>query len=114
MYLLEFSCSQIDKGVYDLISTVFTVLWILIPLLLVIFGVLDMAKAVTAGEEKEMKTAQQLLIKRLIYALIAFFVVALVKTVFRVINNNDSNTSTSNALQCIDCFINGSSSTGCQ
>ncbi len=49
-----------------------------IPLLLIVFGLLDLGKAVIAGKEDEMKKAQGTLIKRFIYAVAAFLIVTLV------------------------------------
>jgi len=52
-----------------------------VPLLLIIFGMLDLGKAVVASKEDEIKKGQQMFIKRLIAAVIVFFVVAVVKLV---------------------------------
>ena len=49
-----------------------------IPLVLIVFGLLDLGKAVIAGKEDEMKKAQGTLIKRFIYAVAAFLIVTLV------------------------------------
>ena len=38
-------------------------------IILIIFGMLDLAKAVMANDDKEMKEAQKKLIKRIVYAL---------------------------------------------
>jgi mannose/fructose/N-acetylgalactosamine-specific phosphotransferase system component IIC len=53
-----------------------------IPILLIIFGMLDLGKAVVAGKEDEIKKNQQLLVKRAISAVAVFFVVTLVTLVF--------------------------------
>lgn len=49
-----------------------------IPLALIVFGLLDLGKAVIAGKEDEMKKAQGTLIKRFMYAVAAFLIVTLV------------------------------------
>lgn len=49
-----------------------------IPILLIVFGLIDLGKAVIAGKEDEMKKAQGTLIKRFIYAVAAFLIVTLV------------------------------------
>ncbi len=97
----------IDPIVPGITSTIVNVIKWAIPVILIIFGLLDMAKAVIANEEKEMKEAQKMLIKRLIYAVVAFLVVALVQAVFGLLAKADANgNNASNATQCIDCFIN--------
>ncbi|MBP3460827.1 MAG: hypothetical protein J6K21_00255 [Bacilli bacterium] len=106
MFLLECGIS-IDPIVPGITSTIVTVIKWAIPIILIILGLLDMAKAVIANEEKEMKEAQKMLIKRIIYAVVAFLVVALVQAVFGLLAKADTNgQNASNATQCINCFIN--------
>ena len=61
-----------------LIRKVVEVLKIIIPIGLILFGLIDLGKAVIAGKEDEMKKAQGTLIKRVIYAVIVFLVVQIV------------------------------------
>lgn len=56
-----------------------------IPILLIIFGMMDLGKAVMAGKEDEMKKAQGTLIKRFIYAVAVFLVVTLVQLVMNLV-----------------------------
>ena len=60
------------------------------PIILIIFGMLDLAKSVTASKEDEIKAATKLLIKRVIYAVAIFFVVFLVTVIFNIVASNDS------------------------
>ena len=57
-----------------------------IPILLIIFGMMDLGKAVMAGKEDEMKKAQGTLIKRFIYAVAVFLVVTLVQLVMGLVD----------------------------
>ena len=107
-YLLEnVTCGSvtIDKIVPGTIYLFITILKIAIPIILIIFGILDLAKAVMANDDKEMKEAQKKLIKRIVYAVVVFFVVALVQFVFTTLAKNSSDQSSPTV--CIDCFING-------
>lgn len=94
-------------------STVVTAIKVFIPLALIFFGMLDLGKAVIANDEKVMKEAQGKLIKRFIYAVVVFLIVALVQLVFGMLSKaaGDSETAEgtngSNFTVCIDCFING-------
>jgi uncharacterized membrane protein YidH (DUF202 family) len=98
----------IDPIVPGITSTVVNVIKWAIPVILIILGILDMAKAVIANEEKEMKEAQKMLIKRIIYAVVVFLVVALVQAIFGLLAKADtkSTNGASSANSCIDCFIN--------
>lgn len=55
-----------------------------IPIVLIILGMIDLGKAVIASKEDEIKKAQGMLIKRLIYAIAVFFVVTIVTLVFGI------------------------------
>lgn len=61
-----------------IIRKVIDIIKILIPIALILFGLIDLGKAVIAGKEDEMKKAQGTLIKRVIYAVVVFLVVQIV------------------------------------
>ena len=65
-------------NIVALIRRVIDIIKILIPIGLIMFGLIDLGKAVVAGKEDEMKKAQGTLIKRVIYAIIVFLVVQIV------------------------------------
>lgn len=104
----------IDGMVPAFTSAVVNIIKILIPIILIIFGILDLAKAVTGNDEKVMKEAQSKLIKRIIYAVIVFFVVALVQFVFGVLGKASGAEDGSGFTTCVDCFINNSCTAGSQ
>ena len=70
--------SVIKRGIFPLVQ-------IGIPILLIVFGTIDLGKAVISSDEKEVKQAQGRLIKRFIYAAAVFFVVTLVSVVMGII-----------------------------
>lgn len=63
---------------FRLVGYAFTIIKILIPLLLIIFGAVDMAKAVVAGDEKAIKTSSTMLMTRAIAGVIIFFIPTIV------------------------------------
>lgn len=68
----------IKKGVFPLIQ-------IGIPILLIVFGTIDLGKAVLSSDDKETKAAQGRLIKRCIYAAAVFFVTTLVTLLMNIV-----------------------------
>lgn len=99
----------IDSSIPSFTSKIVTVLQIAIPIILIVLGMLDLGKAVTSNDEKQMKEAQKTLIKRVVYAVLVFFVVAIVKFVFGMLSGSgaDQNTGSVNKENsCIDCFLN--------
>ena len=88
----------IKKGVFPLIQ-------IGIPILLIVFGTIDLGKAVISSDDKEVKQAQGRLIKRCIYAVVIFFMVTLVSIVMGLVGTaNDSSVSKSDANSWASCW----------
>ena len=103
---LEYTCggtNLIFSGTFPyIISTIITVIKIAVPILLIIFGMLDLGKAVVAAKEDEIKKGQQTFIKRAIAAIIVFFVIQIVQIVIRFVSGNSQTIA-----GCFNCFING-------
>jgi len=85
-----------------IISLVVTAIQIVVPILLIIWGMLDLGKAVMAQKEDEIKKGQQTFIKRLIAAAIVFFVVVIVKLLVGLVAD-DSATITGCIDEILDC-----------
>ena len=60
-----------------------------IPMVLILFGMIDLGKAVMAGKEDEMKKATSTLIKRVIYAVAVFLVVTIVTFAMGLVGSSD-------------------------
>ncbi len=84
------------------ISVLYIIIQILIPILLVILGMLDLLKSITASKEDELAKARSMFFKRLVAAVLVFFVFAIVKIVVSFASKNPSN-----LIDCMDCFIRG-------
>ena len=94
----------IDEKIPNIVSTIITVIKIAVPILLVIMGMLDLMKGITAGKEDEMKKGQQLFIKRLISGALVFLVFTIVQLIISfVADANDKD----NIMDCAQCFISG-------
>ena len=96
----------IDTKIPNIVATIISVIQFAVPVLLIIWGMLDLGKAVVASKEDEIKNAQKMLIKRAIYAVAIFFVVLIAQLVFGLLNGSQEE-GTQNPTECIDCFING-------
>lgn len=97
---------QFHKSLPDFTSTVFDVLKVLTPVIIIITGMIDLLKAVAAQKEDEIKKAQQKLVRRLLAGAIVFLVFVIVETVIHMTaEGNDAE----NAMDCVNCFLNGSS-----
>ena len=83
--LVDF-CTPLEPVMFVVRSLIALLQWG-VPILLVVFGMLDLGKAVMAGKEDEMKKAQGTLIKRVIYAVAVYLVVAIVSLVMSLVSS---------------------------
>lgn len=95
--------SNIPAKIPDVISSLIKVVQVVVPVLLVIFGIIDLIKGIMAQKEDEVKKGQQTLIKRIIAGACVFFIIMLVKFFVNVVADNNSG----NIISCINCFISG-------
>lgn len=79
------SCGGLRPIVKVIKKGVFPVVQIGIPILLLVFGVVDLGKAVMSSDDKEVKQAQSRLIKRCIYAVAVFFITTLVTLIMHLV-----------------------------
>lgn len=95
------------NAIPQLTSLIITIFQIAIPIILIVYGMLDMGKAVMANDEKAMKEHQKKFINRIVYAVLVFLIIAIVRVVFSALadvvttNGVDESTITS----CISCFV---------
>jgi hypothetical protein len=99
----------IDKQLVDIVHTIIIIIQVVVPILLVIFGMIDLVKGVMAQKEDEIKKGQQTFTKRLIAAVVVFFVIAIVKLVMSIVAKDDDG-----IIACADCFLSGSGSESCE
>ena len=105
MFNTLMQCGTVDipgKLAY-VISMIIMLIQYGVPLLLIIFGMLDLGKAVIASKEDEIKKGQQTFIKRVVAAIIVFFIVAVVKLVVNLVADENDKDSIRN---CINNIVN--------
>lgn len=79
---------------------IMNLLQILIPIILIIYGSLDLLRAVYSSKEDDIKKSQQTFVKRLTGSILIFFVFAIVKLVISVVSTNNSR-----IMECVDCIL---------
>ena len=107
MQILDF-CAE-TKNIWILIGKIVRIVLIVIPIIIVLLGTFDLGKAVMAVEDKEIKEAQKMFIKRLVYGVIIFFIPYLVAGVYSLFDGmstegGDTNEGTN---LCWKCAIKG-------
>ena len=97
-------CTQLMPIIRIIRDGVIPLFQIGIPIILIIFGTVDLGKAVIASKEDEIKAAQKMLIKRAIYAVAVFFVVTIVSLVFSLFSSTQDPELTGVATNWLSCW----------
>ena len=101
MYILLKACENPDiLRIIYLAKKILNIVFIIVPVALVVFIIIDLFKNVTNGDnEKTVKDNNKIAIKRLIYAILLFFVPTIVTVVMNLLSAVGI---TSEYKQCID------------
>lgn len=104
--ILDYTCGENALNLGDgtlpkTISTIINIMKVVIPIMVVLFGLIDLGKAVMSQKEDDIKKNQGLLIKRLIIAVLVFFVVSLVQFIVSLVGGDKES-----YWGCFDCFVN--------
>lgn len=98
------------QPIWNLVGIIVNIIMIGVPILLIIFGMIDLGKAVIASKEDEVKKATKLLGKRFLYAVGVFAVVWIVTFIFDTLANVMKDTEYENDTTwqiCWKCNIRG-------
>lgn len=90
----------------ELVHLIISIIKVGVPVLLIILGMLDMAKGVMAQKEDEIKKSQGLFVKRLIAGVLVFLVFVVVELVFSLLANTTEEDN-ENIWDCVVCFVEG-------
>ena len=93
--------TNIPKKIPELTNTAMFIIQVAVPVVLVIIGSLDFFKGITSQKEDEIKKGQKIFIKRIVVAVIIFFVIVITKFLVSIVADNSSQ----NIVDCIDCFL---------
>lgn len=91
----------IPGNIVSIIHYLYIGIQIIVPLLLIIFGMIELAKAITAQKEDEIKKAQSGLLKKAVVAIIVFLVFSLVQFVTNFAGADDG------VMDCVSNLIHG-------
>ena len=116
--LLDVADSTLCEGIlvpnvlFNVVSTIITGIKIVVPILLIIWGMLDFAKSVVAKKEEDIKKYQKAFVSRLISALVVFLIIFIVQLAVNLVSGvedsvNSDGTTVSDIWSCSKKFING-------
>lgn len=107
----DVSCGNgivIPEAIVGLIRAGVFVIQVIVPLLLIIWGMLDFAKGIIGSDEDKIKAGQKKFIQRLIAAIIVFLIISLVGFIIQLVRGlgGDGNNAGS-AWKCAADIIKG-------
>ncbi|MBR3660820.1 MAG: hypothetical protein IKN63_02840 [Bacilli bacterium] len=88
MFQILSLCTEEMSVLVGAVKTIFTLIQIAIPGVLIVLGTIDMFKAMASGDEKKTKEVQRTFIRRLVYAVIAFLIPFIIRLVFNFVAHN--------------------------
>lgn len=86
----------------NIVSTVVNLIKVGVPIILVVLGMIDMAKAVASQKDEKIKAGQKTLISRLVTGAVVFFIVVIVQLMVSII---ESATGESEIMKCVCKFV---------
>ncbi len=89
------------KSVWVLVGKILSVFKIVIPLLIIIFGMIDLGKAVVASKDDEIKKAAKQLGMRILAGVVIFFIPVIVSFAFTLADGFDAEGDYSTCEACI-------------
>lgn len=104
MLYLATSCETLMPLIKLIKHGVIPLIQLGIPILLILYGMLDLGKAVLASKDDEIKSAQKMLIKRFIYAVAIFFVVLIAQVVFGLLSSTGDKEIEGQGISWVRCW----------
>ena len=97
--------TEVISPVDTIIHYVYLGIQVVIPILLIIFGMIELGKAITAQKEDEIKKAQSGFLKKLVLAILVFLVFAIVQFVFGFAAGSTKDGESGTVWSCINDLI---------
>ena len=105
--------TDVPGVILNIVHYLYLAIQIIVPIMLILFGMIDLAKALTSSKEDEIKKAQSGLLRKAVVAVIVFLIFSLVKFVFGFASADLGKDEKSNVWNCVECFISGPNSDNC-
>ena len=103
------------QALWGLLGIAIVAIKVVIPIALIIFGMLDMGKAVTSGKDDEIKKQLMAFMRRAIAAVLVFFVPTIVGMLMQMVNQSVTNSEdTCGWATCIQYATGAVGNANCQ
>lgn len=107
----EGAYAGIPTGIGNVVHLIVVAIQVVVPILLIIWGMIDFAKAIIGQDEDKIKAGQKTFIKRLIAAVVVFLIVTIVQLAINLAASiGGEGNDAGSAWKCARCLINGDES----
>mgnify|MGYP004561849751 FL=1 len=102
----------VPNELFNVVALIIRIIKIVVPVLLIIWGMLDFAKSVIAKSEDDVKKYRKAFIQRLVSGILVFLIVVIVQLVVNLLagveaDSNNTNGTTNDTWACSKKFITG-------
>jgi len=103
---------EVPDTIFNLVAMIINLIKVAVPILLIIWGMIDFAKSVVAKKEDDIKAYRKAFINRLISAILVFLVITIVQLAVNLVSGVEKEShvegqTTGDIWACSKKFING-------
>ncbi len=103
---------EVPNELFNLVALIIRIIKIVVPVLLIIWGMLDFAKSVIAKNEDDVKKYRKAFVQRLISGILVFLIVVIVQLVVNLLagveeKSNNENGTANDTWACSKKFVQG-------
>lgn len=103
---------EVPNELFNVVALIIRIIKIVVPVLLIIWGMLDFAKSVVAKSEDDVKKYRKAFIQRLISGILVFLIVVIVQLVVNLLagveeKSNNENGTANDTWACSKKFVQG-------
>lgn len=97
---IESACYGFDFLIRIIKDGIFPIMQVVIPIILIVLCTFDLGRAVIGSDDKENKKLFKRILRRLVFAILIFFIVTVINLIFTMVGNITENEDLIRWSQC--------------
>ena len=97
---VESACYGFDFFIRIIKDGIFPIVQVVIPIILIVLCTFDLGRAVIGSDDKENKKLFKRILRRLVFAILIFFIVTVINLIFTMVGNITENEDLIRWSQC--------------
>lgn len=97
---IESACYGFDFLIRIIKDGIFPIVQVVIPIILIVLCTFDLGRAVIGSDDKENKKLFKRILRRLVFAILIFFIVTVINLIFTMVGNITENEALIRWSQC--------------